>query len=46
MERVSLVGGVGVHALPHVGVFVIHVCLRQNKKIDLVDVTHPARLSN
>ena len=35
MERISLVGGVGVHALPHVGVFVVHVCLRQNQKLTL-----------
>jgi hypothetical protein len=35
MERISLVGGLGVHALPHVGVFVVHVCLRQNQKLTL-----------
>jgi hypothetical protein len=36
MERVGLVGGVGIHAVPHAGVFVVHVRLRQNQKSGLI----------
>jgi hypothetical protein len=36
MERVGLVGGMGIHAFPHASVFVIHVWLRQNQKSGLI----------
>ncbi len=45
MECHGLVGGVGIHALPHVGVFVIHVRLMQNQKVDLSLPKRPSKQS-
>jgi hypothetical protein len=43
MECVGLVGGVGIHAFPHAGVFVVHVRLRQNQKVALSLPERPSK---
>jgi hypothetical protein len=43
MERIGLVGGMGIHAVPHAGVFVVHVHLRQNQKVALSLPERPSK---